>query len=417
MQRLIFMLWLIGAPVQAAPPALDWPTVLRAASERQMLTAQTQADAERSQAETQRAQGWLAGAPTVESLYRSDQTLSQQGAGEMQLGIRLPLRRAGQTQAWVELARQTELDAHSRAQAAQLALLGQLRTLAWDYRLAQNRLLMAQNRHTQLQQQLQATERAVRRGETAALDADLLRVRVLEATANLATEQAQTDAMRARWHNMTGLNELPADLGQTPIPDALTQLTDANGLIQQQPLLAHLAEQVELARATLAATRAEGAGAPELGIALKRDRSDRQVPWDNSVQLSFSLPIGGEAYRAPQLASLNQQRTAAHISLVQTTQTLWGDILDLRARLAAWPNRIALLEQRAALAEAVLRKQARAHQLGEIDGTSWLVYERDAAEARLAASEARLLAARDASQLKQAYGLMPPSLSQTGTQP
>lgn len=394
-------------PSDAADAAADWSTILRVAAERQHVQDRQQADWARHQAEQERADGWLAAPPSIDGLYRTDQPMSQQGAGELQFGVRLPLRRPGQTQAWSQLAEQTALDADSRARASSLALLGQLRGLAWDWRLATNRLHAAQTRHTQIAQQLRATEKRVEQGDTAAIDAQILRTRVLESAALLAAAQTDAEARGTRWQAATGLTTLPSDLGRTPIPERLQRLTDANELIHQQPLLAHLADQINLAGATLTAARAEGAGAPELGLAIKRDRSDRYTPWDNSLQLSLSLPIGGETYRAPQLAELNQQKSAAQISLIQTTQALWGDILELRARVAAWPPRVALLNQRAALAETLLKKQQRAFALGEIDGMAWRMYEQEAADAALMASEAQLLAERDASQLKQAYGVLP----------
>lgn len=409
----------VPVPVPSANAAnhSDWATILAAAAERQQLGLRPQADAERSAAERRRAEGWLAGAPMLDGLYREDRPLSNQGAGERQFGLRLPLRRPGQSEAWTQLAEQTALDARSRQQAAELALLGLLRNLAWDVRLADARVQAAQIRYRQLTQLLTAMRRQVALGEAAAIDAQLLESRALDAEVALAAEQTSAEAARARWQAATGQTNLPVDLGQTAIPAALSQLNDANALIRQQPLLAHLADQAQLAGAVLNASRAEGAGAPELGVAIKRDRSDRQTPWDNSLQLSLSLPIGGEVYRAPQLAELNQQKSAAQVSLIQATQSLWGDILDLRTRTAAWPARLRLLDQRVTLAETVLAKQQKARTLGEIDWATWLIYEREAADARLQAQEAHQQAARDASLLKQAYGLMPSAPIVPGVHP
>ena len=420
MRKMIFWLGLCGVMASApgtAASLVDWHVVLESAAARQHLADRHRADVERSTAEQQRARGLLAGSPVVDGLYRSDRALSNQGAGEMQFGVRLPLRRPGQTDASAHLAEQTALDAESRVRASRLALLGQLRSLAWECRLADNRLHAAQIRHRALDQQWRKVESQVKQGEAAAIDAQILQTRVLEAAAILEAEKAGSQAVQARWQALTGLSSLPVDLGQTLLPASMSEIRDENQLVHQQPLLAQLADQVSLTSAALAATRVEGSGAPELGVFVKRDRSDRQTPWDNSLQVSVSLPIGGAVYRGPQLAELNQQKTAAQLNLVQTTQQIWGDILDLRSRTAAWPARLALLDQRAALADTVLAKQERARRLGEIDWLTWLIAEREAADARLVASEAHLLAARDASLLKQAYGLMPISRPASGVRP
>ncbi|OYV43246.1 MAG: hypothetical protein B7X12_10125, partial [Halothiobacillus sp. 20-53-49] len=73
----------------------------------------------------------------------------------------------------------------------------------------------------------------------------------------------------------------------------------------------------------------------------------------------------------------------------------------------AWPQRLARLDNSAALAEKTLSLKQKARQMGELDWSQVLSFERDAADARLQAKLAHIEYAADLSSLKQTLGLMP----------
>ncbi|MGD9888945.1 MAG: TolC family protein [Halothiobacillaceae bacterium] len=395
----------------AVAPSGSWASVLQRAEARLAQNLISEADLASAQAEQARANGWLAGAPIVSGLYRNDQVMSDFGAVEMQADVRLPLRRLGQSEAWRALAEQAALNAETRALADRLALLGVLRELAWDWRRAEVVLAAAMTRNEMMQRNVQAVTLQVKRGEVAEVERLSVESRALGVQDAVAEAQVLRDNALQRWVRVSGGESLPLDLG---VDDAAiahsmndSMLDTPEGLLEKQPLLRQMANEVGLTTARIQAERAAGAGAPELSLGVKRDRGDRAVPYDNSLFVSLSLPLGGEAYREPALAEMSQQRAAAQVALIKTTQQLLGDMAALRQRLKVWPARLVRLDQAAALAEKTLELKQKALRQGELDWSLLLNFEREAADARLQAQLAHIAYAQDKSRLKQALGVMP----------
>lgn len=400
-----------AAPTPIESSRTTWAQVLEQTERRISQNLVTEADTTRSASELARANGILAGAPVIDGLYRNDKPMSDYGATEMQLGVRLPLRRFGQTTAWRALADQAAINARTRAAANQLALLGTLRQLAWDWRRAEVELSTAKERDRIMQRDLQAATTQFKRGEIAEVDRLSVESRALAVQEAVKAAQVQLDNIQARWQQLTGTQQLPTDLGRiAPAEQAKMNSPEYDtpeGLLAQQPLLRQMASEVGMNTARIEAERAAGAGAPEIGLGVKRDRGDRGMPYDNSLQLTLSIPFGGQKYRDPALAEMAQQRAMAQVALIRNTQQILGEVKALRQRLAAWPSRLAELDRRAALSEQTLRLKQKALQLGELDWTRLLDFERETAGARLQARLAHIAYLADLSRLKQTLGLMP----------
>jgi len=407
---------LSGTVMAATPSAVEqphksWAQVLMQTEQRISQNLVTEADRTRFAAEQARANGILAGAPVVDGLYRSDRLMSDFGSTEMQLGVRLPLRRFGQSDAWRSLAEQSALNARTRTEANRLVLLGELRQMAWGWRQAEVELATAKERNRIMQRDLAAVTKQFKHGEAAEVDRMSVESRALAVQEAVTAAQMQLDTIQTRWQQLTGTRQLPIDLGQvTSTEQALLnnpELNTPDGLLAQQPLLRQMASEVGMSTARIEAERAAGAGAPEIGLGVKRDRGDRGIPYDNSLQLTLSIPFGGQKYRDPALAEMAQQRAMAQVALIKNTQQILGEVMALRQRIAAWPSRLAQLDRRAALSEKTLALKQKALRLGELDWTSLLVFERDTAEARLQARLAHIAYRADQSSLKQTLGLMP----------
>lgn len=403
--------------IQTPRNAADWSGVLHRAEQRLDMNLVTQADLDRVQAEQARADGWLAGGPILDGLYRDDRPMTNRGEGEMQLDVRLPLRRLGQTQAWQRLTKQAELNAKSRAAATRLALMGTLRQLAWDWRRAETTLKTAERQEAIMRRNLGMVAHQVKLGEAAEVDRLTVESSLLAAEDAVNQARIQLKNAQSRWRQISGTPDLPTDLGapsHAPIP---TAPVTTESLFQTHPLLQQMASEIGLDTAKIDAERAAGAGAPELGFGIKRDRGDRGTPWDNSLLVTLSLPIGGQVYRNPALAEMAQQRAQAQVALMRTAHQLQGDIAVYQQRVAEWPARIAQLNQRATLTEKTLKLKEKALRLGELDWSRLMYFEQEAANARLQANLAQIDFRADQSSLKQSLGLMPAARTAPNSKP
>ncbi|OZB76004.1 MAG: hypothetical protein B7X37_00230 [Halothiobacillus sp. 14-55-98] len=400
-----------AAPPQTEPAQKTWAQLLNQTEQRISQNLVTEADRTRFASEQARANGILAGAPVLDGLYRSDRPMSDFGATEMQLGVRLPLRRFGQTSAWRALAEQSALSTKTRAEANRLILLGELRQMAWDWRRAEVELATAKERDQIMQRDLTAVTQQFKHGEAAEVDRMSVESRALAVQEAVTAAQMQLDGVQTRWQQLTGTKQLPSDLGRVTSTEQATlnnpELNTPDGLLAQQPLLRQMASEVGMSTARIEAERAAGAGAPEIGLGVMRDRGDRGIPYDNSLQLTLSIPFGGQKYRNPALAEMAQQRATAQVALIKDTQQILGEVMALRQRIAARPSRLAQLDKRAELSEKTLMLKQKALRLGELDWTRLLDFERETADARLQARLAHIAYLTDQSSLKQTLGLMP----------
>lgn len=404
--------WFLLSPglAPAASAAPDWRQALDQAVKRARLETADRADQNRAAAEKARAEGWLAGAPSLEGLYRNDRPITNRGEVEMELGLNLPLRRPGQTEAWKMLAGRWAGNAQARAQALRLGVAGRLRAAAWRWREVEAALAETTLRFKQVQRDMTIVKRQIRLGESAGVDRLAVEARLLDIRQRLAERHQALTAAQAHWHWLTGLNRLPSDLDETPrLP---VGPVTASYLLKTHPVLRQLATRVDLDAAQLAAERAAGAGTPELGLAVKRDRGDRATPYDNSLMLTFSVPFGGQRYRDPKLAALSQQRAQRQVEMVRTATRLQARVSLLRARVSGWPERLKQLTRRADLKRRQLVLMRKAQRLGEIDWSRLLTFERQAAEARLQAGLAKVSYLRDRADLAQALGELPGSEDQ-----
>lgn len=394
---------------QTATPtgAADWQSILQQAEHRLDLNLVTQADLDRVRAEQARADGWLAGAPILDGLYRNDRPMTNRGEAEMQLDVRLPLRRWDQTSAWKNLTEQAALNAESRQAAARLELIGTLRQLAWDWRRADATLKTTQQQLAIMQHDLALVTHQVKLGEAAEVDRLTVEGQLLAVQDSVSQASIRLKNAQSRWAQMSGSPDLPSDLGASAPKQLPTGPVTAEDLFHTHPLLRQMASEVGLDSAKIAAERAAGAGAPELGFGVKRDRGDRGTPYDNSLLVTLSLPIGGQAYRNPALAEMAQKRAQAQVALMRAAQQIQSDIMVYQQRVAEWPTRIAQLDQRANLTEKTLKLKEKALRLGELDWTRLLYFEQESANARLQANLARVDYQADQSSLKQSLGFIP----------
>jgi len=395
----------------------DWQSILQQAEQRLDMNLVTQADLVRVQTEQTRANGWLAGAPILDGLYRDDRPMTNRGEGEMQLDVRLPLRRLDQTSAWQSLAEQAALNAQSREAATRLELIGTLRQLAWDWRRAETALNTAEQQEAIMRRNLGMVTHQVKLGEAAEVDRLTVESSLLAAEDTVNQARIQLKNAQSRWMQISGSPDLPTDLGTAPNTPLPTASVTAESLFQTNPILRRMASEIGLDTAKIDAERAAGAGAPELGFGIKRDRGDRGTPWDNSLLVTLSLPIGGQAYRNPALAEMAQQRAQAQVALMRTAHQIQGEVTVYQQRVAEWPARIAQLNRRATLTEKTLKLKEKALRLGELDWSRLMYFEQEAASARLQANLAQIDYRADQSSLKQSLGLMPGKSAATNSKP
>ena len=363
--------------------------------ERRVLDARQ----EEADARAERSRSLLSGNPAVRARYQTDEAGSGEGLREYEGGLDLPLWRPGQRGAEADLAR-VSAEAVTRSDAGRrLLVAGEVRERVWAAALAENAVRLAEQELATARALERDLERRVKAGELAR--ADLLLVRQDTLARESALVQARAEALHAleRYARLTGLAALPRHREETPLA--------GDALPASHPLLAESASGVAEALARMGVARRASGGNPTLSLGVKRQRGDGRTPFDNSVEVAVSVPIGLSSHSRPAVAEAGRalgQTEADHALMVRELE---GALDAAGHELAATEERLVLARSQAALAEDALRLARVAFAAGESDLVALLRAQAQAFAAQRARQQLEIERLLGIARYNQAMGVMP----------
>ncbi|MDT8407544.1 MAG: TolC family protein [Methylococcales bacterium] len=343
----------------------------------------------------ERGASWLAGPVTfgvsLQEAFRGELFVSD-------ADFTVPLWRLGQRGAEQAVAESAGAALALQQQALKLEIAGYLRTAVWQLALANVRHQQAVNAWQSARQLAEQVRLRVAAGDLPQADLLLAQTEVLAKRSKVT--QAEAEIMHARkfYQILTEDTKIPTDYAET---QALAKP------LQEHPLLGLISAQVQRQRAELAAIEAAQSGQPELRVGINSERGDIRSNETESIKVGISIPFGGGALRAPQIAA---QNLAVQKSLTERDQ------LYRKLRIALHEAEHALEVDRAELTTAnEMRDLAQQHErlsdigfkAGEIDLSTLLKSRRMADQARLNAEQHELFQLRDTAFYNQAAGELP----------
>ena len=347
----------------------------------------------------ERTDSLLAGETSVNLRHKNDALGSNNGLREWGAGLEMPLWLPGQRDSYRQLAQglSAQADAAHRLLAWQVA--GEVRERAWALRLAESNRDQAR---TQLEA-AQALEREVKRrldaGELANADWLLARQETLARENLLQAAEAEVALAGNAWQVYTGL---------TALPDNLPERTARNSdFPDSHPRLRNAVGRVEKSRAERARERIERRGNPILGLSANHERSDELSDYDNSLELTVAIPLGGGRHAAPGLAMAEADLTEAEAAQRQTRLDLEREQEQAHLVLEQTSAAIGLAQQRKDLTAQSEHLAKRAFELGESDLATLLRARNLAADAALELERKRIEHLRAIARYNQILGVIP----------
>lgn len=383
----------------ASLPAPSLAQAVDAAWRHRQSSLASQDRVRQAQASGIAARSWLAGAPALEVSTRSDRFHANGGAVEHEAGVALPIWLPGQRDAQLAAA-DAELAWAEAAEAAdRLKLAGEVRERAWEAAAAQAQLAQAEAQARSLKSLADDVARRLAAGELARSDLLDARAEALSADAQVEETRARLAALRAQWRSLTGLEALPdpteAERGTVAVDE------DAHPALRIAELAAQRSERA------LELVRRSSREAPELGIGLRQERSERGAALERTVAVSLRWSFGTDARNEPLKAEAMGQRNAARVEATLLRQQLAGDraaaaaaLRAAQAQLAAARERQALLAERLGLVDAAFRA-------GEQDLPALLRARSAQAQAAAALNQQQAALGLARARLHQALGLLP----------
>ncbi|MGD8931169.1 MAG: TolC family protein [Chromatiales bacterium] len=347
----------------------------------------------------ERTDSLLAGESSINFRHKSDALGSNDGLREWAAGVAVPLWLPGQRNSYRQLAQGLGAEAEAGHKLLAWEVAGEVRERAWALRLAQSNRDQAE---TQLAA-TQALEREVKRrfeaGELANADWVLARQETLTRQSLLQQAEASLEIAVNAWQAYTGLTLLPEPLAeQTARNDAFPA---------SHPLLLNAAGKVEVSRAERSRQRIERRANPNLGLSANRERPNDQTDYDDYLELTLAIPLGGGRHAGPDLARAEANLTEAEAALRKTQYELEHDLEQARLTLEQTTSAINLAQQSKDLTAQSEHLAKRAFELGESDLASLLRARNRAADAALELERKRIEHQRAIARYNQILGVMP----------
>lgn len=395
--RLSALLLLLASAQAAAETPLH--ELVQAALSRNPGSELPAAQAAMADALQQRADLPLAGPPTVNLRYQTDQPGSANGYREWEGGVEMPLWLSGQAGSFANEAARYRGVAAAMSVEHEWQTAGEVRLRLWSAALGEAAKTQAQAARDVAQGLAREVRKRVEAGELPRSDLLLaekdLRLREYE----LLQADSQSRQAAAVLQRYTG-----SALSDVSFEETLAQ---SGPDMQQHPRLHLLKQLVAKARVHRDRVSKNLGDGPSLWLGGKTARDTFAGNYASSVGIEVSVPMGGRTFKATELAEAENALTEARVALMKGVFAVEDELAQARIELDGASVAIGKTRQGLLLAEESLRLSRRAFDLGETGLTPLLRAQNDAIRARNDHDQSQLLHARAIARVNQALGVLP----------
>ncbi|MDD1629322.1 MAG: TolC family protein, partial [Methylococcaceae bacterium] len=352
---------------------------------------------EEAAAIAERSKSWTAGASYASIGYQSISTFRLNYATG---SVQVPLWNIGQRDAQHTLANQAETSAESQAVAIKLRVAGLVRGALWDMALAKIRYEQAQVDLDTYEKLLATIKRYVAVGDMPRANELLAQTEFLQKRSVFTMAEAELMHSRKRYASITQTTKVPATYEEN--------LAALKEIGQNHPTLVAINGQIERKQAELNAIKSIGSGQTNVIAGILSDEGiDSRSNKAEFFNVGVSVPFGGRAHIAPQIASINVELNR----LIADREQLYRDLEQAHheAEHNLEVNKVELgtANEKKNVSEELLKMTQLAFSVGEIDLMDLLKIQSQTQQAILSAKERAVMLQRDKALYNQAVGVMP----------
>jgi outer membrane protein TolC len=345
-----------------------------------------------------RSSSWLGAAPSAYGAYFGGRVAGSDGASEADAGLRLPIWNPGQRDSAGAVAGAADQEALAISRAVRLEVAGLVRETVWEARLAEVRVVAAQEALVAARGLAESVEKRVRGGDLPRVDRPLAQAEVKARETALVEAEAELANALVRYRRVTGLSRLPS-----PAEERRAAVAD---VVEDHPLLvvgnARASREAANARWLQSARQSN----PNVTLGVRRDTT-RDNGNTNLLLLGLDIPFGAERFAATGVAERNRARVEAEVATQLVARNLGLDLDQAARRIDADERALAIAREQSVLADEVFTANQKAFAAGEIDLFTLIRVQNQAQAARTAARERAVLLERDIARYNQIAGIVP----------
>ena len=346
----------------------------------------------------QRGNQWLSGSPQISFRYQDDIVADNIGSREIESELALPLWNWGQRAAGQKLATQANASIDKQQVALRLEVAALVRETLWNMALEDIRYQQADAILKTSVQLLEKIKYRVKLGDLPRFDLLLAQGDHLEKKSQLIQAEAEMMHARERYYNLTQSFDLPVNYSES----------QSNlDRIDNHPALQAMNALIEREKANLEWVKAEGSGQSMITLGGKSERGSRADDNIESMSVAISIPFGGAAHLAPQIATANIGLTKIIAQRDHLYRKLQGDLHEIKHQLEVNHTELALAIKLEEIAQAHLKMAQFGFTEGEINLIDLLKIQTKSHNAKRHAREHQVMLQRNIALYNQVVGVQP----------
>lgn len=347
-----------------------------------------------------RGESWLAAAPSVSLYYQDDAPGNDLGARELESALELPLWNWGQRDAGLQVASKAKLASAAQELFVKLQVAGLVRKALWDIQLHNIRYDMALSNFQVTEILLDAVKRRVDLGDLPRTDFLLAQGELLNKRAQLVSAEAEQMHANQHYINLTQNHKIPGNFTET-------QTTEPHQLEDSHPALHAYRQLIARKQAELAWVKAGGSGQTVIAIGGKTERGSRLEDDTESITFNISVPFGGGAHLAPDIAATHVELTEIISKRDHLQRQLTKELHEAKHALQVGREELSIANELKTIAEAHYKLTRLSFSEGEIDLMDLLKIQARTQKAQQHASEQAVTLQRNIALFNQALGVLP----------
>ena len=347
----------------------------------------------------QRGNSWLAGAPNIAMRYQDDLPGDNIGSREIEAELELPLWNWGQRSAGQAVAEQAHNVVTKQSSVIKLEVAGLVRNALWNINLETLRYEQAKSNLTVSEKLLSKINRRVELGDLPRSDSLLAQSEQLQKRSLLVQAEAEMMHARKSYISLTQMTNMPAHY--------VEQLSPLSEITNNHPKLSAINAVVKRKQAELEWVKSAGSGQTSFIFGGKSEKGNENDDDIESMTVEISIPFGGSAHLAPEIATANLELTKVLTQRAHFFRKLEKQHHEARHDLEVTRAELKIANKVKEIAEVHLKMTQLSFSSGEINLLDLLKIQARTHNAIRHAKEQKVLLQKNIALYNQAVGVQP----------
>ncbi|AFJ01200.1 putative outer membrane protein [Methylophaga frappieri] len=347
----------------------------------------------------ERAKTWFAEPASLNLFHYNDAIGSSNGLQEWETSISAPIWLSGEQRRQQNWAQELSNQLPYYQQKHRLQAAGQVRQHIWTVVHAAARVRQTEIRRDNAAGLFETVKAQAEKGYLATTDKLIAEQHRMAAQNDHLQAQAELTQAINQYYYLTAQRQLPDNVVES-LPSSLKITVD-------HPLLAELSQQITILHSEMASTSLTAKQNPNLSLGIKRERGSGSEPFNNSLGLGISLPIGQTNYAKASVAEVGRKLANIEVARQSLKRRLESSLLHQRDTLSALRDKQQRLQAQFSLSETYQHKQQKSFDLGQIDLRTLLLVEAEHNATRNQLQMTQIEINQTIAQINQTLGIMP----------